>query len=134
MLEPSALEKVGRFFTQNPDIHFIHGHCIHFDKKRGDWLQPDQFQPNSAVDPYQLKLDYLAGFPYGQPACFFRRAILEQIGLLDEDYFFTLDYDLFIRIALNYKMQRLDDILAKFRFIPIAKRPSIAISNNKKSL
>lgn len=115
LLYPGALEKVGRHFAQHPDVHFVHGHCIHFDQQRGDWLQPDQFKSNSDVDPYQLKLDYLAGFPYAQPACFFRRRILDQIGLLDEDYFFTLDYNLFIRIALNYRMQRLDEILAKFR-------------------
>lgn len=121
LLYPGALEKVGRFFAQNPNVDFIHGHCIQFDDQRGDWVEPKDFTPTSELDPYKLKLDYLAGFPYGQPACFFRKRVLDQIGMLDEDYFFTMDYDLFIRIALNFKMQRIDDILAKFRVHPASK-------------
>ena len=121
LLYPGSLEAIGRFFAQNPDIDFVHGHCIHFDDKRGDWIKPEEFIPTDQLDPYKLKLDYLAGFPYAQPACFFRREVLDQIGMLDEDFFFTMDYDLFIRIALNFKMQSIDHILAKFRVHPGSK-------------
>lgn len=118
LLYPGALEKLGRHFAQNPSTHFLYGQCIHFDEN-GDF--PHQDSPQSKNDLLKRKLDYLAGFPYSQPACFYRKSVLEQIGYLDESFHFTMDYDLFVRIALNYQMEQCFDFFAKFRHHEAAK-------------
>lgn len=118
LLYPGALYKIGRYFAQNPESCFIYGNCIHFDKN-GDFS--GRIIPKRNTDPLREKLSYLVGFPYSQPACFYRKSILEEVGYLDDSIYFGMDYDLFIRIALNYPIHKTDDIFAKFRHHEDAK-------------
>jgi hypothetical protein len=45
----------------------------------------------------------------------FRKSVLDKVGLLDETLHYTMDLDLFIRIAKEFTSYTIDADIAKFR-------------------
>ena len=56
-----------------------------------------------------------------QPAVFWRRELWERVGPLDESLYFTMDYDLWLRMAKVASPVVVDELLAKFRLHPGSK-------------
>jgi glycosyltransferase involved in cell wall biosynthesis len=56
-----------------------------------------------------------------QPAVFWRRPFGEEIGPLDESLNWTMDYDLWLRMARRSEPLLLDRLLARFRHHPTSK-------------
>lgn len=50
-----------------------------------------------------------------QPAIFFRRRVLNDVGLLDESLRYAMDYDLWLKIAERYPFCYIDAVLASYR-------------------
>jgi glycosyltransferase involved in cell wall biosynthesis len=51
-----------------------------------------------------------------QPAAFFTRAAFERAGGLDERLHYALDYDLWLKIARDGRLAKVDRVLAAFRY------------------
>jgi len=56
-----------------------------------------------------------------QPAAFFRRSAVNRLGGVDENLHFCMDYDLWIRIAQQYPIGHIRNILADARLHPDCK-------------
>lgn len=56
-----------------------------------------------------------------QPAVFWRRTFGEQVGPLDGSLYYTMDYDLWLRMATQSPPLIIDDLLARFRHHPTSK-------------
>ena len=56
-----------------------------------------------------------------QPATFWRRSMLEQIGNLNEDLRFTMDYEYWLRIGQQHRLHILRQRLAGFRLYAASK-------------
>jgi hypothetical protein len=52
---------------------------------------------------------------FSQPAAFFRKSYLDQVGLLREDLHYGMDYDLFARLATVSHFQPVSTIFSKYR-------------------
>ncbi|MGQ1787112.1 glycosyltransferase family 2 protein [Saccharicrinis sp. GN24d3] len=115
-LTKDALLQVADIF-KNPNINFIYGECIHFNEQ-GD-------KPLIPLPKENLKTLRIYGFPFEQPACFYKRTILEQVGYLNEEYHFAMDKELFTRIALYTDMHYFPITFCKFREHPDAKTGNI---------
>jgi hypothetical protein len=50
-----------------------------------------------------------------QQASFFRKSIWDQVGPLDPEFFFAMDYDLWVRIAQKAEIRYLPRLWANFR-------------------
>ncbi len=105
-LLPNALQRINEVFQENPEVFLVHGKTILFGENRSDFL-------HSAPD-YDLEKLYLAGLPFAQPSSFFKRQTVLDFGLLDQSLHYAMDYDLFVRIALNHKILKINDILSKY--------------------
>lgn len=107
MLAENALFEIAKAFQKSPDCLMISslGWSLFStgEKKMVDRL----------VDKNSLK--YISSFPYLQPACFFRKAVLDEIGYLDEGFEITMDRDLYVRIALKGQIDKLKFPVAIFR-------------------
>jgi glycosyltransferase involved in cell wall biosynthesis len=108
ILEENGLASILNGFNKYREADFIYGQSIHLNRKgKKEVFYPPNY-PN-------LRLEYLGSFPYIQPACFYKKQILDEIGFIDESFHYTMDFDFFVRIALNYKIQYIDLPIACFR-------------------
>ena len=116
VLLPGALAAVGEAFASDPGLVFLWGRARYLD------------EAGNAISPYLARPDAIERLAdacfIAQPAAFFRRTVLEEIGPFDESLHHTLDYDYWLRIASRYprsKMLFLDRELAGCRMHADAK-------------
>jgi len=119
LLQPGILAKIPSFF-ESKNTGLIFGKSVSFGEhviektSRSDF--DDQFPK------------ILASVPFPQPASFFRRKVLEELGFLDESLHFGMDYDLFVRIALNFEIIPIDEIVSRNRYHPASKTMSMSFN------
>jgi glycosyltransferase involved in cell wall biosynthesis len=126
MLFPKALETIGKVFINNPETDFTYGECE-------EWFQTGE----KKVIPLPLKeLDVkrIYGFPYFQPASFYKRSALFDIGLLNEALNFSMDRDLFLRFAINKNILKIEEILAIYRHHDDSKSHNIYSQSHHENL
>lgn len=111
-----ALLNVAAYFENQPEVGFIHGKSILFGEGKKEILV--------GSDREELTLKYFTVIPFPQPSSFFRRRIIEEQGILDESLHFGMDYDLLVRIALNYPILPVEDILSRYRLHNASKTVS----------
>lgn len=104
---PNTLNTVADLFAAQPETGMVHGKTILFNKKGKELVK-------GAIDE-DLAIKYFAVIPYPQPSSFFRKELLDRIGLLDESLHFGMDYELLIRIALTAPIQKVDNIFSRYR-------------------
>lgn len=103
---PHTLHTVADYFRRN-DSALIHGQTILFGAGFKERV--------NGAEQKDLRVRYLAGIPFPQPSSFFRRRVLLEVGFLDETLHYGMDYDLFVRVALNYQLLSVEDIFTKYR-------------------
>lgn len=104
---PGTLNKVAGIFQDDPAAGMLHGKTVLFNSKGKENIK--------GATEDDLALKYFAVIPFPQPSSFFRKEVLDTVGLLDESLHFGMDYELLIRIALKYKILRVDDIFSRYR-------------------
>lgn len=115
ILLPGAVTCAVRAFERTPAAGAIYGEGYLMD--RAGRLT----RRFPATEPFNLwKLVYLSDYILQQSA-FFRRSALEEIGWLDEDLHYALDWDLLIRLAKRYGLQYVPEYLGALREYPEAK-------------
>lgn len=111
---PGTLEKVSRFFARHPDVDVVYGEALQINAE-GDVLE---LYPTEAWNLKRLTVHCFIS----QPATFIRRRVLKQYGLLDESLNFCMDYEYWLRLALQgAKFAYLKDVLAGTRIYPDTK-------------
>lgn len=116
---PGALNEVGREFSADPNLMLLYGKAHHVDEQ-GKFLED---YPTRAFDLSALAYHCFIC----QPACFFRRSLLEAAGGLDTGLQYAMDLDLWIRFG---KLQQKNPQW-KFTHIPQVLASSRMHSSNK---
>lgn len=90
MYLPTALSQVSNYFKQSQSNKIVFGNCLHLNEDTKDaWGSNVELSHNSL----DLSLcDYII-----QPSCFIARGAWEEVGPLDIDLTYGLDWDWFIR-------------------------------------
>lgn len=74
-----------------------------------------------ATEPFNLwKLTYLSDYVL-QQSTFFRRAAVEEVGWLDEELHYTLDWDLLIKLGKRFGLHYVPEYFGALREYPEAK-------------
>jgi len=107
-LRPNAVEEAVRFLNDNPDIGLVYGDTHYIDEHS---KVIGRF-PAAQTDLARLRRGYVH---IPQQASFFRKSIWDQIGPLDPEFFFAMDYDLWVRIAGKAEIRYLPRWWANFR-------------------
>ncbi|MCI0340532.1 MAG: glycosyltransferase [Planctomycetales bacterium] len=111
---PGALRRVAQIFAEEPDVDFIHGHCLRINEKDeviGIHLAapyPDRRLPDHAIS-------------VSQPASFWRRRVYETLGDLDTSFAYAMDLEYWLRIILRFRTRMVPEVLANFRYVPGTK-------------
>jgi glycosyltransferase involved in cell wall biosynthesis len=112
LLFPGVLNKLPNRFS-DPEVGLVYGHNVAF----GDGITGSK----SNLVSYDELPRYLGSVAFPQPASFFKREVLLKHGYLDEGLHYGMDYDFFVRIALNYKIKSFPELVSKYRFHPESK-------------
>lgn len=106
LLEENSLAGVSAYFRNSPEIGFIHGKTIVFDNAKSSIV---------SGNPENAPNKYLSGMSFPQPSAFFHRRVLDEIGFLDESLHYGFDYDFYVRIALNFPVIMVPDVISRYR-------------------
>jgi glycosyltransferase involved in cell wall biosynthesis len=98
-----AVESVVRYFQANPEIDVVYGHAA-LVSETGSLLHV-MWMPT-----YSKNRLWRQNF-ISQPAVFIRRRALED-GFLDESFHYTMDHELWLRLAAKHSFGRIDKVLA----------------------
>jgi glycosyltransferase involved in cell wall biosynthesis len=118
MYLPGAISRVVRYLiSENPGSNFVYGEGY---KVNAEGTIIERFP----TEPFNLS--HLAEICYiCQPTTFWKREVIEEIGLFDENLHYAMDYDYWIRVAQYYgTLDHINDYLAQARVHPETKTMS----------
>lgn len=104
---PGAFHAVMECFRNNPNIHILYGNANHITEN------------DEVIEPYYTeKWDYnrLQDICFiCQPTVFFRRTVIDECGMLNEDLRYCMDYEYWLRIGRKYRFHLLPQFMAGSR-------------------
>lgn len=106
--ESGAFEEIIKEFARDSHVDLIYGDGYVLN-------EIDNTKSLSSNKPGNIKLLLEGKYYIFQPSTFFTKRILNQIGLLDENLHYAMDYDLWIRIFKNGKTLHVNKCFSAFR-------------------
>ena len=113
-LHPNAVEEAVSYLLDHPETGLVYGDANYIDEKSN---VIGKF-PAATTDLARLRRGYVH---IPQQASFFRRSLWDQVGPLDPEFFFAMDYDLWVRLAKISELKYIPRIWANFRLHADAK-------------
>ncbi len=108
--EPGSILAAVQYFQQNPEVDLVYGDA--------NFVGVDDrvIARCAHVEPYDWnRLVHYTDFIV-QPAAFFTRRAFNAVGGGDESLKYTMDYDLFLKIASRFKVAYLPRLMANFKW------------------
>lgn len=115
LYEPAAFQTVAECFEGQPDLGMIYGYCRFIDQRKRTirLVKPPDWDLHRLI---AVQHSYIPG-----PTVFFRREVYRELGGLDEDLHYAMDYEYWIRIGREGRVHRIPEVLAAFRHHPEGK-------------
>jgi glycosyltransferase involved in cell wall biosynthesis len=111
---PDCLAIVAKAFEQSPSAQWLVGRCDIIDAN-GNIARPNVTEyKNRRLGSFSYKSLLRINF-ISQPAVFWRRSFGSSLGELDESLYWTMDYDLWLRMAQRCPPLVINQTLASFR-------------------
>ena len=120
LLAPGALQRIAECFA-DPAVQWVGAVSTTFDAngERGRIVPEAPERLRDYLTPWSRKVGYI--FPCSN-VCFMRRALLDRFGTFDESYHYSMDMELYTRIALaGVPMLRIPDVLGRWRWHDTSK-------------
>lgn len=114
---PDTLAKVAAVFAAHPDVDVVYGHGVFVEPENKFQMYFPTIEKNPAL--------LIKNCIICQPSCFVRRNAMERVGGLNPALYYTMDWDLWIRLyRAGCKFYFLDDMLSTVRIYAETKTAS----------
>lgn len=113
-LLPNAAEEAVEYFSNHPETGLVYGDANYIDEKS---RVIGRF-PTAQTDLAKLRRGYVH---IPQQTSFFRKSLWDHVGPLDPEFFFAMDYDLWVRLAEVSELKYIPRTWANFRLHADAK-------------
>ena len=123
LYEERTLQKVCNVFRNNLHCQWVIGRCRIINSAGREIRKMVTRYKNKWLGRYHYERLLVEDF-ISQPAVFFKRAFLREVGPLDESLHFTMDYDLWLRMGAKSDAFIIPECLASFRYHSISKTKS----------
>lgn len=112
-VRPDAVSRAVRYLGEHPEVDLVYGDCEATDID-------GRFLAMSYVRDWDLEHAVVhCDYCIAQPASFIRRAILERVGWVDEEFISKKDHELWLRIGLVGTLRHLPgEVFARERIGP----------------
>jgi glycosyltransferase involved in cell wall biosynthesis len=111
---PGTVARAVACLRDHPDVGWVYGD--------GYWIDVQgRVLSKCQSAPYDFKGMVYPGIFIVQPTVFFRREVLDRVGLVDVDMHLGMDYDFFLRLGHECKGRYIPNVLATRRLHPAAK-------------
>ena len=112
---PGSTRTAVEALSRNPGAGAIYGEGYLIDRSGEN---STRFPCTEAFNLWKLAhlSDYIL-----QQTVYFRKDVLDEVGLLDEDLHYTMDWDLLIRIGMKYPLEHVPEFMGCLREYPEAK-------------
>lgn len=127
-----ALETVVTYLKKNSDCMWLTGYCRIIDEENKEIRKFITKYKNRKLTKFSLE-QLLIEDSISQPATFWKRELLDEVGYLDEDLHFAMDQDLWARFTKKHRLCLLPEFLAEFRFTANTKTGSSVNKTLKES-
>lgn len=110
---PGTLNFAGEYMAEHPELWVVYG----------SWEAVDEHgrHQNYAGRPFSRSVMVLSQNCIPQPSSFIRREAIDAVGFLDERLHYTMDLDLFMRIAAHQAPKFVSRVLSRATFHSEAK-------------
>jgi GT2 family glycosyltransferase len=122
---PGALRKVASYFSQNPATQWAYGKCRIIDEHDREIRRPITLYKNLLLRKYSYRKLLAENF-ISQPATFWRREVHDEVGYLNEDEHYVMDYEFWLRLGRQYPAGVIGEYLASFRMYDSSKSGSLS--------
>ena len=112
--EKDAVGRVIEFFRRNPDKKWVYGKCKIVDEADVEIRKPITFYKNLLLKNFSYRKLLAENF-ISQPATFWKRELVEEVGYFNENEPLCMDYEYWLRIGRKYPAGVIDEYLASFR-------------------
>jgi len=112
--EKDTFYKVAEFFKNNPQVRWVYGKCRIIDEKGQEIRRAITFYKNFLLKSFNYSKLLAVNF-ISQPTVFWRKSLIKEIGLFNENLFYSMDYEYLVRTAKLHPPGILNEYLAKFR-------------------
>jgi glycosyltransferase involved in cell wall biosynthesis len=126
LYEPGAVRTAVDHLVHNPHVGMVYGEGYFVDESG----QPINRYPTYPFNPDR----FLERCGICQPTVFVRRAVIEEVGNVDESLNFCMDYELWIRISKRYSAGYVPQHLAKSRLHDECKTIKHRVKSHKEVL
>ena len=116
-LMPEAVEQAAAYLDEHPAVGLVYGDANYIDKHS---RVIGRF-PAAQTSLAQLQRGYVH---IPQQAAFIRKTLWDAVGPLDPDFYFAMDYDLWVRLATKSEIKYLPKLWGNFRLHADAKTVS----------
>lgn len=123
MYTEGALEKVTNYFKENLDCMWLTGYCKIIDENNVEINKYVTGYKNRKLNKFSLN-QLLVENCISQPATFWRKELMDRVGLLDESLHYSMDQEYWARMELESHMHLIKEYLAEFRFTSDTKTGS----------
>lgn len=120
---PGTLCRIATYFEEHPDSKWLTGKCRIIDEEDREVRQAITRYKNFLLRHFSYPL-LLVTNPISQPATFWRRCLVDEFGLFDENEHLVMDYDYWLRIGKKYQLAVLNEYLSCFRVYADSKTSS----------
>ena len=123
-----AVRKVVEYFNSHPRTGMVYGKTHYVD-------EAGHITGSYPTEPFDYKR--LATFNFiCQPSTFFKKDVLDEVGGVDTNLHYVMDYELWIRMAQKFQFGYLEEFLSTYRLHQESKTVSSrhTIANHKECL
>jgi GT2 family glycosyltransferase len=111
---PDAFSRIGQAFATRPEALWATGRCLIIDDQGREIRKAVTAYKDFFLRRYRFSLHLVQNF-VSCPATFVRRSAFDELGLLDERFRYSMDYDLWLRLGRRSPPIVVDHAIAAFR-------------------
>lgn len=107
---PGAVTTAVNYLQEHPDVGIVFGDCM-FTRADGAAIERSKDRTGFDYRDFVLQCEN----PIPQPSAFIRRAVIDDVGLLDPSYYYFMDWDFWLRAGIRHQIAYFPELLSTYR-------------------